>query len=148
MYNIKQAGIDNINSITNTTYIYTPLFQISCNKNDWYNLKLEDTDYIIYLINKATNIIITWGSTFYININYYLLSSNNKFISLVFHPSVICERSFFRNIDNNMIEQDMPQSATSYMFRNQVYTTFKFNGEIITTSCLDEWANTTKLLSI
>jgi len=148
VYNIKQAGIDNINSITNTTYIYTPLFQISCNKNYWYNLKLEDTDYIIYLINKASNIIITWGSTFYININYYLLSSNNKFISLVFHPSVNCERSFFVNVDNNIIGQYMPEWATGNLLRNQVYTTFKFNGEIIVTSCLDQWANTTKLLSI
>ena len=47
-----------------------------------------------------------------------------------------------------MIEQDMPEWATSNIFRDQVYTTFKFNGEIIVASSLDEWANTTKLLSM
>jgi len=148
VYNIKEFGINNVNSITDTTYTYTPLFLELCNKNNWHNLKLEDTEYIIYLINKASNIIITWGSTFYINIDYYLVSSNNKFISLIFHPLVICERSFFINLDNNIIQQCMPEWATSNILRDQVYTTFKFNGEILITSCLNEWIHTTKLLSI
>ena len=146
VYKIKKYDINNTERLQ-MSYLYTLKFKEICDQNDWYDINLIDEEYKIYLLNKASNIIVTWGSAFYINIDYYLMSTENKFISLLFHDNVSCERGFIISIDN-YYKHHLPESATSYMFRNQVYTTFKFNGEIIVTSCLDEWANTTKLLSI
>lgn len=146
VYKIKQYNNNDINRL-HSAFIYTLNFNEKSKQNGWCDLESVYEEYKIYLLNKASNIIITWGSAFYINIEYYLLSADNKFISLLFHDNISCESTYIINIDN-LYKHYMPEWATSNIFRDQVYTTFKFNGEIIVASSLDKWVNSTKLLSI
>jgi hypothetical protein len=146
--NIYKIKINNINSINGTfnSYEYTDLFTKFCSEYDYFNIDNLDEEYKIFLLNKSKNIIITWGSSFYININYYLLSTKNKFISVIFHPHISSDKKFITNIDNHY--KQIMHSEYCGGFMDQYYNKLIFNGEVIESSILDEWLEKTKLLSI
>jgi hypothetical protein len=145
VHKIKFSNQHNINRL-NSAYIKTNEFDEVCRLYAIKDLNEVDEEYKIYLLNKASTIYITWGSSYYININYYLLNTFNKTISVVFHSSIMAERTFLEET-NAMIHQTMPLWATG-SFRNQVYTSWKFNGEIICTDCLTTLCKTTRLLCV
>ena len=92
------------------------------------NIINDDEELKIYLINKCDNIIISWASTYYININYYLINSNNKFISLLFHKNF--NKNDFLINNNDIYSQYMPLSVTGGINDNY-YNSFTFKGEVI-----------------
>jgi hypothetical protein len=146
--NIYKIKINNKNNINGTfsSYEYTDLFTNFCEVHDYFNIDNIDEEYKIFLLNKSTNIILNWGSMFYININYYLLSTENKFISVIFHPYISSDNKFIINI-NNYYKQHMPSEYCGNIM-DQCYNKLIFNGEVIESSLLDEWIQKTKLLSI
>jgi hypothetical protein len=110
-------------------------------KTDNYNLFLkrvnffdlndidQDEELKIFLLNKAKNIIVSWGSLYYININYYLITSDNTFINILFLPNYMTESNMLVNIDTNHFRQNMPTWASNN-YTNQVYNLFSFKGKI------------------
>jgi len=140
IYKIKINDISNINR-DNNCYNITDSFTNFCTNNNFHNIDGYDEDYKIYLLNKAKNIIVSWGSLYYINIDYYLSSTENKFISLLFHTSAPGELMYI-NYSDNYYYQNMPSDGMEY---NNYYNYLKFNGEITFTNSLDEWLNKTKL---
>jgi hypothetical protein len=145
IYKIKINNKNNINGMFNS-YEYTDLFTKFCSEYDYFNIDNLDEEYKIFLLNKSKNIIITWGSSFYININYYLLSTKNKFISVIFHPHISSDKKFITNIDNHY--KQIMHSEYCGGFMDQYYNKLIFNGEVIESGILDEWLEKTKLLSI
>jgi hypothetical protein len=121
-------------------------FDTFCKKNNIYDLnEIENNEELkIYIINKAENIIITWGSLYYININYYLLGSSGKFISLITHNNFGNNIPFFY-IDNNIIIQQMPHGFTGGI-TDQYYNLFTSSGEILyNISNINDYISQTKL---
>lgn len=81
----------------------------------------------IYYINKAKYSIITWGSIFYIFIDYYRKSTEDLYVSVIFHKHMMSQRCFI---------QTFPQYHRQIMYLcdqsvAQVYNTLHFRGEII-----------------
>lgn len=132
--NIIKNKYQNSNSINrlNTTYIKTPLLDKFCFEKNIFDLNMVDDneELKIYLLNKAKIIIINWGSIYYININYYLLNTENKFISLIIHKNIMEETVMTSKINDFYIKQNMPSSACANIM-DQVYNNWYFNGEKI-----------------
>jgi hypothetical protein len=128
---IKYSNVDFINRL-NTCFKKTQKLETFLKEQNIFDLNSidDDEELKIYILNKANKIITNWGSTYHININYYLIDTNNKFISLIFHSNVMTERNFINNITSTRLKQDMPGWATGG-FRDQIYNSFEFNGEII-----------------
>ena len=147
--NIYKIKIDNQNNINacSSTYKYTESFNNFCSDFNYYNIDNIDEEYKIYLLNKSTNIIITWGSIFYIYIDYYLLSTKNKYISVIIHPSTKCGKIMIEYLDNNSYKQNMGSNFCGG-FMDQYYNNLFFKGEKIETDKLDTWVSNTKLLGI
>jgi hypothetical protein len=126
IYRIKSININNLNNSSNC-YTLTEKFTIFSRDNHCFNLDKIDEEYKIYLLNKATNIIISWGSIYYIYINYYLKDSTDKKIVLL---STVSDPSNFFNSshDENTHYQNMNNHDSGY--KNQIYNNFKFNGKI------------------
>jgi hypothetical protein len=104
----------------------------------------DDEELKIYLINKCDNIIISWASTYYININYYLLNSENKFISVIFHKKF--NRNDFLIETNKAYIQYMPLHVTGGINDNY-YNSFTFKGEVIDNlTNINDFIERTKLL--
>ena len=117
----------------NDTHDITDRMKIYFEENLYINLDTVDEEYRIYLLNKANNIVLSWGSIFYINVDYYILDTTNKFFTLIFCSKILSEKNFL-HIDNNEITHVLPSWATSEYYRDQVYTTLKFKGKIL---CMD-----------
>lgn len=131
-YKLKVSNISNINRL-NCTHDISDSVVKYFKDNSFINLDTVDEEYRIYLLNKADNIIISWGSIFYINIDYYITETINKNITIIFHPNMLPELSFL-NVQGTEIIQNMPSWATSEYYRDQVYTTLQFKGKIL---CMD-----------
>jgi hypothetical protein len=130
--NIIKIKYKNNNSIDrlNTTYEKTHLFNKFCFEKKIFDLNdIDDNEELkIFLINKAKNLIIAWGSNYYININYYLSNTQDKFISIIFHNNILDESIFISKINDNTFKQNMPSQYCSNI-TNQVYNNFIFKGE-------------------
>ena len=129
---LKYNNINTTNRL-NQTFNNTKELDLFIEKNKYYNL--NDIDYNeelkIYYLNKSKNIIIDWGSSYYININYYLLTSNEKFITVVFHKNMGGERNNLIN-NNYTIKQNLPSRCYPGVPKNMnIYSNFLFYGKII-----------------
>mgnify|MGYP006267788465 CR=1 FL=1 len=98
--------------------------------NDYHIKDIEDCseEYKIYLLNKADNVIVSWGSTYYINCNYYMLN-NDKYICVLFYKHYAPERQFLGS-DGNTIQQFMHDKYSGGI-HNNVFSTFISRGCII-----------------
>jgi hypothetical protein len=130
--NIIKIKYKNNNSIDrlNTTYEKTHIFNKFCFEKKIFDLNdIDDNEELkIFLINKAKKLIIAWGSNYYININYYLSNTQDKFISVLFHNNIMTESIFISKINDNTFKQNMPSQYCSNI-TNQVYNNFIFKGE-------------------
>jgi hypothetical protein len=124
---LKYSNPDNI---TNPAFERTEELVNFYLKNNIIDLNdIENEEYKIYLINKANDIAISWGSVYYININYYLNKNiNNPNIVVLFHKEMMGERYFLQNKDN-LIYQNIGHYHGGET--DQIYTTFNFFGKII-----------------
>jgi hypothetical protein len=124
---IKYTDKSNLNS--HYSYDKTENFANFMTINNILDLNnIEDEELKIYYLNKANNIIISWGSTYYININYYLINTKDKFISLLYHPNIMSEAEFIINKGDYYL-QYMPEYFTNNCV-DQVYNKWTFYGEI------------------
>jgi hypothetical protein len=93
------------------------------------NLDTVDDEYRIYLLNMAEKLVISWGSNFYINVDYYILDPTNKHITIIFHPNIASEMGFL-HIQGDTIRHNMPSWASGN-YTNQVYNTLTFKGRVL-----------------
>ena len=144
---IKVKDVSSIDRL-NSSFLLTDLYASFCKTNNIFDInEINDEEYKIYLLNKANKIIITWGSNYYININYYISDYSEKFISIIFHNSILSELDFVRIMKNTII-QNIPDWATGG-YNDQIYKSCSFQGEIISNiHTLDEFVQKTKLLTI
>ena len=145
--NIIKIKYENTNVINrlNTGFVKTEHLSKFLNNNKMFDLSdIDDNEELkIYLINKATNIVINWG--YYININYYLLDSKEKFISVIFHTNIMAERVMIKNINDKTFKQDMPGEFCANL-NDQFYNKFEFVGEVIDNiTNIDDFISETKL---
>jgi len=100
------------------------------NNNNIYDLNvIDDIEYTIYLLNMAKNIIISCGSIYYININYYLKDTQDKNIFVIFHKNLMSEKFMFSS-ENEIIKQNMPFVYLHGLYDN-IYNMWNFKGKII-----------------
>lgn len=148
---VIKIKMHNTSSINNNVNVFTntPTFTSFCNKFKCFDLNtISDEEYKIFLLNKATNIIISSGSTYYININYYLKNTNTKFISVVVNENMRAEANWMFNYDNptKIVKQRMTNNfCANIMF--QVYNLWTFNGEIIIITNIDDYISKTILFT-
>jgi hypothetical protein len=124
--------INNTNNINrcNDSFDYTDKYRQYIINNNIYDLNtLDNEEHKIYLLNKATNIIISCTSGYYINICYYIVDYSNKNISVVFHTNNSFDLWMFQ-VQNNMIRQRMPSHFCAGII-DQVYNSIEFKGRII-----------------
>lgn len=84
-------------------------------------------DLKIFYINTAKNIVVCWGSIYYIYIDYYLASTYGKKIIVLFHKDMMPERPSLISIGSRHFQR--MNHAPSHI--SQVYNTLFFEGEII-----------------
>lgn len=114
-----------------------------CHENGIYRI-LEDLpeDKKIYLLNKATTILVSWGSIYYIYIDYYLANTDKKYISVLFHKEMMPERRFLYG-DGKRVYQTMTYSFDTLP---NIYKSLSFEGEILDNlETLDEYVERTSL---
>lgn len=138
--NINEKYYDNVIKIKyktsnvidrlDSSYEKTPLFNKFCSEKNVFDLNdIDDNEELkIFLLNKAKKIIITWGSSYYININYYLYNTQNKFISVIYHNNIMPETSLLSKINSSTFSQNMPGHYCANI-TNQVYNNWSFEGE-------------------
>lgn len=125
---IKYKTNGNLNRL-DTSLDKSDVFTSACEKRSIVDISnLENEELKIYLLNKATNIIVCWGSAYYININYYVQDVSTKFVSVLFHKNIMGERNFL-TVENGTISQNLIGQSGEYV--DQVYNTFRCNGEVI-----------------
>jgi hypothetical protein len=114
---------------SDTTFKLTDSFFSYCQKNKVCILDTDlPEDLKIYYLNKASKIIVCWGSIFYIYIDYYLMSTENKYIKVLYHKNIMSERKFLLSLGNSTYMQTMLGDSPVF---NQVYTTLRFKGDIV-----------------
>lgn len=128
---IKFSNADYTNRCQ-TCFEKTLRLQSFMEQENFLDLNNVDSEELkIFYLNKAKYIIIDWGSSFYININYYLLNTKNKTIIVIFHPNMMTER-YMLYYDSGEISQRMP---TCYYpgvpTEKNIYNNFIFRGQII-----------------
>ena len=134
---IKYKTKGNLNRLDTSVDVSDTFVNACADRNIIDISHLEDEEMKIYLLNKATNIIVCWGSAYYININYYILDVSDKFVSVVFHKNIMDERKFLTVTEGVITQNLKDQSGT---FVDQVYNTFRCKGEVIdNVSTLDEY---------
>jgi hypothetical protein len=119
------------------TFDYSESFENECKETSVYLFDDDlPEDLKIYYLNNASNILVSWGSIYYIYICYYLSTTEKKFISVLFHPVMMPERgSLFSN--NGVYYQQMFHATRNIQ---QVYNTLRFEGEVIdNTASLEEY---------
>jgi hypothetical protein len=112
----------------NAVFPYSSEFSEACIQQNIF--LFDDTtpeDLKIYYMNNAENVIVCWGSIFYIYIDYYLKSTKDKFISVLFHKAMMPEKNCLV-YHNGSFYQQMNQGERGIQ---QVYNTLRFQGEII-----------------
>ena len=125
---IKYKTKGNVNRL-DTSFDRSETFDSSCKKQNITDISnLENEELKIYLLNKAVNIIVCWGSAYYININYYILDPSTKFISVLFHANIMSERKFLA-VENKRVCQNLIGQSGDCV--DQVYNTFQCTGEVI-----------------
>ena len=141
---IKYKTKGNLNRLDTSVDVSDAFVDACARKNITDISHLENEELKIYLLNKASTIIVCWGSAYYININYYILDVSNKFVSVIFHKNIMDERKFL-TVNDNVIRQNLKDQ--SGMFVNQVYNTFQCKGEVIdNVSTLEDYMRGTALL--
>jgi hypothetical protein len=127
---MKYVNPNNTNRLI-TSFEKTNLLTDFCKKNNIFDLNDIDgnEELKIYILNKANKIIIDWGSNYYININYYLQNTTDKFISLIFHTNIMPESSFITYTDG-IISQNMPGGFCANYIHNNVYNNWRFKGDV------------------
>lgn len=123
----------NLTNRFNQTFNKTDKLDLFIEKNKYFDLNNIDynEELKIYYLNKSKNIIIDWGSSYYININYYLLNTNNKFINIIFHTNIMGERNFLIN-DNLIVKQQLPDVFYTGVSEDcNIFSNFTFTGKII-----------------
>lgn len=99
----------------------------------------------IYYLNKADYLLLGWGSIYYIYLDYYLRSTENKFISVLFHKNYMPERRFL--IQDNSIYGYRQCTVDNNI--DNVYNMIKFKGEVIDNlESLDDYVNQTILKTL
>jgi hypothetical protein len=139
---IKYCNTNNIN--IDGTFERSVIFDSFCTKYNCKDLELVDEEYKIYLINKCNTMIITAGSSYYINVLYYIKDSSNKYITILCHakyPQIALD--CIVPYENKLRSRMSPHSCGN--ITDQVYGTFTFSGDISIIDSLDTWINTTKL---
>ena len=120
-------NIDRLNSCLKKTELF---FNFCKNKKIFDLNDIDNNEELkIYILNKAKIIRIYFSSTYFININYYLQNTTNKFISIIFHSNVMPDINMFIYKDG-IISQNMPPHHCANI-TNQVYNNYNFKGEII-----------------
>ena len=134
VHKLKVFNIHNINRCIDS-FVITDEYKEYLQKNNICDLNtIEDEEYKIYLLNKASNIVIGCTSVYYINICYYIQDYTTKYITVVCHPNN-SESWMFHT--NDKIYQHMPHYyCANYM--DQVYNNTSFNGKIITVHSVNE----------
>jgi hypothetical protein len=129
-----------------STFEPNELLTVFCKEKNIYLFPEDVSEELkIYYLNKAKNIIVSWGSIYYIYINYYLANAHEKFISVLFHKEMMPERYSLYS-ENNMIHQRMRHCDQSI---DQVYNNFHFRGEVIDNlDSLDVYIDKTALKEI
>lgn len=137
---LKYTNQNNINRC-NDSFLLTDTYNCFLKKNNILDLNfIDDEEYKIYLLNKATNIIVSCSSSYYINICYYIKDYDNKHINVVFHSKNSCDLWTLSNI-NNKIHQHMPYIFTGDI-NNHMYNNISYNGSIISNiNTIDEIIN-------
>jgi hypothetical protein len=127
---IKYKSLHTMNRL-NSCFENNETLKNFCNLKQIFDLNtIDDNEELkIYLLNKAKIIIVDWSSIYFININYYLLDSENKFISVIFHSNAMPDRCMINKIEN-ICYQNMPYWACP-ICSNNVYNIWNFKGEII-----------------
>jgi hypothetical protein len=101
-----------------------------CASGKLLNLDEEFTEQEkIYYLNKASTIIVSWGSTFYINIHYYVADVREKFISVLFHKEIMEERSYIQTKSPGVVLHSLHSNSGN--ITGHIYDSFLFNGEVI-----------------
>ena len=103
-------------------------FLKECNDKSIFQLTDEiPEDLKIYYINKANTITVFWGSIYYIYVDYYLKSTEDKFISVLFHKYMMPERQSLIGSTGRIYQQ------MYHCDRNipQIYNSLSFQGEVI-----------------
>jgi hypothetical protein len=124
-----KSGLAYTTNLSDTSFHLTEQFLSYCEKNRIYIIDTDlPEDLKIYYINKASNITVCWGSIFYIYIDYYLMSTENKYIKVLYHKNIMSERKFLLSLGNSTYMQTMLKYSP---VSNQVYNTLTFKGDIV-----------------
>ena len=83
----------------------------------------------IFYLNKASTILVSWGSTFYINIHYYVADIQTKFVSVLFHKEIMAERCYIQTASPGFIVHSLHGNSGS--ITDHIYDSFVFRGEVI-----------------
>ena len=83
----------------------------------------------IFYLNKASTILVSWGSTFYINIHYYVADIQTKFVSILFHKEKMAEQCYIQTTSPGFIVHSLHSNSGS--ITDHIYDSFTFRGEII-----------------
>jgi hypothetical protein len=137
--------------------VYKIKVKNSSNINDSYNFELNSSvknfldskkalnldDYSeeekIYLLHKAKTIYCSWGSSWYINVCYYISDYSDKFFHCIFHETLAqTEYDFISQIQETppLLKGNMPLWATHYSDK-QIYTSLIVNGKKYRSYTLD-----------
>jgi hypothetical protein len=154
--NIIKIKYENPNIIDrlNISFKKTELFTEFCKNKNVFDLNdIDDNEELkIYLLNKAKIIRINWGSSYFININYYLQNTNNKLLSVIFHKNIIPEMDQVSYQDNifsqntNYIKNLHVEESVYTDIKNSVYNNWNFKGEVISNiTNIDEYILRTKI---
>lgn len=117
---LKQYNIDNI------TPIDSPSFKIPYGALDLNQISEEDEK--IFLLNNCSNLTIEFGSTFFINVCYYIKDYSNKKIFINFSRFMTVRDMVM--IKDDEIHMTMPGHCSGY-FADNIYSTLVFKGYII-----------------
>lgn len=142
---IKPNNSNNLNS--HSVNIPTHNFRLFCKNKNIFDLNTVDEDYKIYLLNKATNIIVSGSSNYYININYYLNTTVNKFISIIYNENMRHESDRMFVYNGKYYTQHMPGHYCANII-DQIYNSWTFYGESVIIKNLDDYVVNTKLNDI
>jgi hypothetical protein len=135
IYKIKISNQHNTGRC-NSDYILTDEFKSFTESNNYHSIDSYSEEEKIYILNKAKNIIITWGSSWYININYYTHALDNKYIYVIYHSNMMSEYNFLFETGTH-IRQNMPSWASGG-YTNQSYNTTLFSGKKLAIGSLSE----------
>ena len=139
-----KIGLESTMNPVDASFCLTESFTNLCKENKvcFLDTTLPE-DLKIYYINKASKIIVCWGSIFYVYIDYYLISTKNKYISVIYHKNSMAERKFITFLDNSIYKQTILEYSP---ILDQVYNTLRFKGEVIDNlTSLDEYVNQTNI---